>query len=248
LDRDTNIGGSKDRFPETRLSVVLSAQSGDGAARRRARDTVVATYWKPVYTYVRYKWKESNEDAKDLTQGFFAQALDSQFFERFDPSRAKFRTYLRVCLDGYVANQRKAAGRIKRGGKSEHVPLDFETAEGEMMQLEIPDGADPDEEFRRECVRALFEHAVETLRERFVAAGRDVHFRLFERYDLDATPGERVSYADLGAEFGLPVTQVTNYLALTRREFRAILLARLRELSGSDDEYRDDVRDILGIR
>jgi RNA polymerase sigma factor (sigma-70 family) len=240
------MGGSNERFPQTRHSVVESAQSDDGAVRQRARDTIISSYWKPVYTYIRFKWKASNEDAKDLTQGFFAQALDSPFFERFDPSRARFRTYLRVCLDGFVANQQKAAGRLKRGGGVEHVPLDFETVEGEPAQIEIPDGTDPDEVFRREWVRALFERAVDTLRENFAANGRDVHFRLFERYDLDRAGAEGTSYADLAAEFDLPVTQVTNFLALARREFRALLLARLRELSGSDAEFHDDVRDILG--
>src|SRR5439155_26153422 len=57
-----------------------------------------------------------NEDAKDLTQAFFTRTLEKNSFERYDPAQARFRTYLRTCVDGFVANERKSAGRIKRGG------------------------------------------------------------------------------------------------------------------------------------
>lgn len=226
--------------------MVRLAQSEDPGTRRRALEVLVSSYWKPVYKYLRLKWNMSNEDAKDLTQGFFTRALDTPFFERFDPSRATFRTYLRLGLDGYAANEHKAARRIKRGGGAEHVALDFETAEGELRHIDVPAGADPDALFRQEWIRSLFTTAVETLRERCDAEDRETTFRVFERYDLEAGPA-RPSYADLAREFDLPVTQVTNYLAWARRELRAIVLERLRELAGSDAEFRDDVRDILGV-
>jgi len=40
---------------------------------------------------------------------------------------------------------------------------------------------------------------------------------------------------------------VTNWLAAVRRDFRAIVLDIIRELSGSEEEFRADVRDLLGI-
>jgi RNA polymerase sigma factor (sigma-70 family) len=239
------MGGGRDRFPETRLSLVQAARNGDGGTRRRALDALIAGYWKPVYTYLRLKWRLSNEDAKDLTQGFFTGAVAGSFFDRYDPSKAKFRTYLRLCLDGYVSNERKAARRIKRGGDASHISLDFETAEGELAHIDIPDDSDPEAIFRQEWIRSVLAAAVEELRERCRARGWPDRFEVFERYDLDPTP-ERVSYADIATALDLPVTQVTNHLAWARREFRAIVLERLRELAGSEDEYRDDVRDLLG--
>src|SRR3989442_7054857 len=94
-------------FPLTRGSVVRAAGSADAETRRRAFEALVGAYWKPVYNYVRLKWGASGEDAEDLTQGFFARALEKGFFDRFDPARARFRTYLRACLVGFVANERK---------------------------------------------------------------------------------------------------------------------------------------------
>jgi RNA polymerase sigma factor (sigma-70 family) len=241
-----NAGGGP--FPATRHSIVAAAGSADPEVRRRAFETLVSAYWKPVYKYLRLKWQASEADAEDLTQGFFARAFEKGFFDRFDPARARFRTYLRTCLDGYVANERQAARRLKRGGASELLPLDFKTAEGELRHHDVPDPLDMEEYFHREWVRSLFAQVVERLREQCAASGRSTHFALFERYDLEGPDaGEKRTYADLGAEFGLPTTQVTNFLFAVRREFRGLVLETLRDLSASDEEFRAEARDVLGI-
>lgn len=236
------------QFPATRHSIVAAAGSADPEIRRRAFETLVAAYWKPVYKYLRLKWRADEADAEDLTQGFFARAFEKGFFDRFDSSKARFRTYLRTCLDGFVANERQAARRLKRGGGAEVLSLDFQTAEGELRQHDVKDPLEMDEYFRREWVRSLFAHAVDRLRERCASSGRSVPFALFERYDIDGPDaGAKLTYADLGREFGLPTTQVTNHLFAVRREFRTLVLATLRELSASEEEFQAEARDVLGI-
>jgi RNA polymerase sigma factor (sigma-70 family) len=235
-------------FPLTRRSVVRAAASADPETRQRAFDALVAAYWKPVYKYLRLKWSASGEDAEDLTQGFFARAIEKGFFDRFDPARARFRTYLRACLDGFVANERQSAGRLKRGGGAEHVSLDFGGAEAELARQGPSESADMEEYFHREWVRSLFGLAVEALRRRCTEAGKEVHFALFERYDLDGPDAAaRPSYADLAREIGIPETQVTNHLAWARREFRRLVLEALEEATGSEEEFRTEARQLLGI-
>jgi hypothetical protein len=76
---------------------------------------------------------------------------------------------------------------------------------------------------------------------------KELHFKLFERYDLDssdATVG--LSYAQLAQEFGLSETQVTNYLAFARRLFRQLVLAHLRLATGTEEEYLDEMRRLFG--
>jgi transposase-like protein len=68
---------------------------------------------------------------------------------------------------------------------------------------------------------------------------------MFERYDLAHEEG--VSYAQLARELGLTTTQVTNRLARVRRRFREIALEDLRALSGSDDEFHREAREIFGL-
>ena len=70
---------------------------------------------------------------------------------------------------------------------------------------------------------------------------------LSEAYDLDP-PGGAPTYAELGRELSLSVTEVTNQLAFARRTFRRIVLERLRRVTGSEREYREEVRVILGRR
>jgi RNA polymerase sigma factor (sigma-70 family) len=247
VDFDTDLGGPAAAFPATHCSLVRAAGSRDAVVRRQAQDTLIAAYWKPVYKFLRLKWRYSNEDAKDLTQAFFAAALEKDIFERFDPARARFRTFLRLCLDGFVVNERRAANRLKRGGGAVILSLDFAAAEGELTRAEPGAAADPDTFFRREWVRALFADAVEHLRRQCASGGKDVHFRLFERYDLEGPDeAERPTYAGLAQEFGIPQTQVTNYLAFARRQFRQLVLDRLRASTGSDAEFQDEAWQLFG--
>lgn len=244
---DTEIGGRDARFPNTRMSAVREAASGDEACRQRALGTLIAAYWKPAYKYVRLRWKADNEQAKDLVQGFFAGALGRATFARYDAAKGSFRTFLRHCLDDHVRDQRDAQRAAKRGGGATVLPLDFEGAEAEMALLEPRDREDHDACFQREWVRQVFALAVAALRELCAAQGKEGHFELFRRYDLEPDPGAPPSYAALAVAAGLPVTQVTNHLAWARREFRRLVLDRLRELTGSEAEFREEARALLGI-
>ena len=245
---DTGMGGpAGERFPATRHSAVLAAQSEDLVERERGLAILIETYWKPVYKYLRARFGESSEDAKDLTQSFFTRALEKEFFAGYDPARGSFRTYLRVCLDRFVANEKKAANRAKRSPGSALLPLDFEGAEGELARQEPPDQQTMEQYFHAEWVRSLFALAIDKLREECVLRGKDLPYRLFERYELDRNPDEKLTYERLADEFGIPATQVTNFLAFARREFRRIVLEKLREITANDREFREEARSLLGV-
>jgi RNA polymerase sigma factor (sigma-70 family) len=237
-----------DRFPVTRLSAIVAASSANQEERTRAFEALVSAYWMPVYKYVRIKWNKPSEDARDLTQGFFAEAIEKNFFARFDPSKAKFRTFLRTCLDGFVANENKAASRIKRGGDATILSLDFDGAEEQLRIAAPPAAGAIDEYFEKEWARRVFSLALEGFRAQMLGAGKETHLQLFERYVLDAEDdAPKTSYKALAAEFDLSTTNVTNYLALARREFRRIVLEKLRELTATDEEFRREARALLGV-
>jgi RNA polymerase sigma factor (sigma-70 family) len=246
MDPDTDIGGPLHKFPVTNHSAIAGARSEDQLVRGRAFDTILASYWKPAYKYVRLKWQADNEDAKDLTQGFFANAFEKNHFATYDARKASFQTFLRTCLDGFVANERKAGRRLKRGGDMDHYQLDFAAAENELASHSSAPNLNPEEYFHREWVRWMFTLAVEAFRESCEQLGRTVHFQLFERYDLSDDQSQ-VSYASLAREFGLEPTTVNNYLAAARRDFRRIVLEKLREITATDEEFRTEARSLLGI-
>jgi hypothetical protein len=149
-----------------------------------------------------------------------------------------------VCLDGFVANEEKAASRIKRGGGLQILSLDFGDADNEMAH-EIPTSRESlDEYFDKEWVRHLFTVGVERLKTECKQNGKQVHFNLFERYHLQEA---ELTYEEVAAEFGLSVSNVTNFLAFARKEFRQIVLEELREITATDDEFRNEARLVLGV-
>ena len=233
-----------DRFPLTRHSVVERIRAGDADVRRVAFSDLVEGYWKPVYIHLRLTWHVSPDDAEDLAQGFFAEAFQKSWLEKFDPAKARFRTFVRVCVDRYVMNARQADSRLKRGGGAQMVSLDCAAAERELP-ADPTASTDPDTTFQQEFVRALFDRAVRALRKELGAEDRAAHFALFDRYDLAAEEG--LTYAQLARENGLTTTQVTNRLAQVRRRFRELALEDLRSLCGSDAEFQREARDIFGV-
>ena len=197
---DTSIGGARERFPTTGLTLVARLGSVQRDVRGEAFERIAALYWKPVYKYLRLAHGKSNEEAKDLTQSFLAHALEREFLGGYDPAKARFRTFLRTCVDRFAINESKAALRIKRGGGAQHV--DFASAE---VELAMSSAAPPDVVFEREWIRALFEEAVARVREQW--RGKPAWIA-FERYDLGDEP--RPSYAGLARDLGVPATTITN--------------------------------------
>ena len=226
--------------------MVEAMTSPDDDARRAAFAAMVAVYWRPVYFHLRMRWAREPADAEDLTQEFFAAALAGDFFAGYDPARARFRSFLRLCCDRFATRRVRDAHRLKRGGGAVHLPLDFAGVELELAAAGSGE-ADPEARFDAETVRSLLALAVDALRDECRAGGHDVRFAVFERYDLTPDGGNRPTYREIGDALGLPVTQVTNHLAWARKAVRRHALERLRWLCASEAEYREEARALFGV-
>ncbi len=246
------------RLPETRDTLVAALASTDAADRERALDLVARAYREPVVGILGLRWGLAREDAEDLAQEFFAAAIAKDWFHRYEPARGRFRGFLRGCLDDFARSALRDARRLKRGGGAMHLALDAAVgpggttgtapgrAGGTDAALATP--ADADRLFDREFARSVLALAVEALRAECEARGKRTAWALYARYDLtDAPDDARPTYGALAAEFGEPVTQVTNHLAWARRRMREQVLATIRMLTGSEAEYRDEVRAVLGV-
>jgi RNA polymerase sigma factor (sigma-70 family) len=231
-------------FPPTRITAITRLQSDDPAEQRRSLDWVAWAYYKPIYKHLRVRWRASPEDAEDMTHDFFARAVERGIFRRFDPERGRFRTFLRTCIDNFFRNTREAEQRMKRGGAERRVSLDAEQAERELGLA--AEGVDPETIFDREWARNVAARSVELLEKRLVALDRRRAFEVFRRYDLHDGPGEP-TYASIAAELGVTTSDVSNQLHAARRELRNIVLGVLREITASEDDYRGEARELLGI-
>jgi len=234
-------------FPTTAVSQVLAIRSADPAVRAAALRVLAFAYLGPVYKYTRLRWKKSEDEARDLTQEFFAVALEHGTFGAYQPEQARFRTFLRVCLDRFIQNRIREANAQKRGGGADLASVDFDALERELARspLEAPPSAE--DYFHQEWTRALVSSSIAALRAELESKHKLVHFHVFERIDLCEDPSQVPSYAELGAAIGLSVTDVTNRLSFARRAFRRHVLLRLRELTASEAEYREEARAVLGV-
>jgi RNA polymerase sigma factor (sigma-70 family) len=197
-------------FPTTHRSAVQGVRSTDAQERSRAFETLVEAYWKPAYLHLRLKWKLDAAAAEDAVQGFFARALERGFFEGYDPAKARFRTFFKLCLDRHQSHAHEKAARAAH--------VDFSEAESEVERAAKHD---PEHVFDLEWKRQLFSAAIEKAR----AELDPVIFRIFEQYDLCEPPRPR--YEDLARAHGLAVTTITNHLAKARRTLRAHVQVQL---------------------
>lgn len=229
------------RLPDTRDTLIAALGSDRPADRDRALDLIARAYRDPVVAILARRWQLARDDAEDLAQEFFAAAVAKEWFKRFEPSRGRFRTFLRSCLDDFARASLRDAARLKRGGGAAHLSLDD-------AGVSLGTDAEVDALFDREWARSVLGIALERLRQDCDAHDRAVAWRLYERYDLSDHPDtQRPTYAVLAAETGEPVTQVTNHLHWARKRMREHVLATLRALTADDAEYRDEVRALTGV-
>ncbi|MGE0759357.1 MAG: RNA polymerase subunit sigma-24, partial [Pirellulaceae bacterium] len=77
-------------FATTRWSVVAAAGHGSSPEGQRALGELCATYWYPLYAYLRRRGLRTDE-AQDVTQSFFAELLERDRLQRAEPQRGRFR-------------------------------------------------------------------------------------------------------------------------------------------------------------
>src|SRR5262249_32933429 len=105
-------------FSTTHWSMGRLAGNAATAESNAALDQLCRQYWQPLYYFVRRKG-HSEEDAKDLVQGFFARLLEKGLFGAADRERGRFRTFLLTALENYLISEWSRANRQKRGGGQE---------------------------------------------------------------------------------------------------------------------------------
>jgi RNA polymerase sigma-70 factor (ECF subfamily) len=156
---ETALGGSGGSFNTTRWTIL----------RDRDLESIVKLYWRPVYVHVRHRG-HSVEDAKDLTQEFFARFIETDVAGQADQSRGRFRSFLRAAVDHFCSDAVDRATAQKRGG-GRVFALNVEEAEPLVSSEVRPEAA-----FDRQWARALLENALEELAQEFASRGQQAKF------------------------------------------------------------------------
>jgi RNA polymerase sigma factor (sigma-70 family) len=241
---DTTLGGGERAFPETTLGFAGGLRNPAPADYARSLEILCTRYWKPVYSYVRIAWAKSNEDAKDMTQGFFAWLLEEEVLRTYDAGRGGFRTYLRVLLRRFVGHWERDVRRLKRGGGSRIFSLQGDAPLLPELRSD-PSSVDPEKVFERVWLEELVHEAIGRVRGRYVGSRKASRFQMYEAFTL-GTDREQPSYAALAERFGASVGEVEKALYLVREEIRQELRSALAESAGSDQELEDEWQRLLG--
>jgi RNA polymerase sigma-70 factor (ECF subfamily) len=199
--------------------VVLAAGGAlDSAGARDAFATLCATYWYPLYAFLRNRGY-SAENAEDLTQAFFARLLEKQSIEHADPARGRFRSFLLASLKHFAANEREHDMAKKRGGGIAIVPLEFDAGEG-RFQREPAVEETPEHSFDRRWALSLIECVMARLGAEMTQNGNHAVFLQLKTFLIGDTP--QPSYAVVAGVLDLSEGAVKVAVHRLRRRVRTI--------------------------
>lgn len=182
------VSGHGAPFHSTQWSVVLQARR-DSDTRRSALETLCASYWLPIYGYLRRRGN-SPADAEDLTQGFFVYLLDGDFLDRPDPAKGRFRGYLVGALRHFLSEHFERTSAQKRGGRASFVDWSSLDAERELASLDQPE-SDPSALFERSWALTLLARALRQLEAEQATPARARQFAVLKPFlSTSPTPGD----------------------------------------------------------
>jgi RNA polymerase sigma-70 factor (ECF subfamily) len=200
-------------------------------------------YWYPLYAFVRSSG-QGPEEARDLTQEFFARLLEKKWLKDADPERGKFRTFLLSAIKHFLANEWHRGQALKRGGGRKLIELDALEAE-ERFAMEPRESATPEAIYERRWALQLLERAQTRLAQEAAVTGGAEKLRALE----PALTGERTdaTYEALAVELKTTSSTVKSWVLRLRRRFRELLRAEAQETLGPGENVDEELRGLLSV-
>jgi RNA polymerase sigma-70 factor (ECF subfamily) len=227
-------------FPTTRWTLVAAAGDHDRPDSRRALASLCEAYWYPLYVYARRRG-DTPEQAQDHTQEFFARFIEHDYFDRADPERGRFRSFLLVSFKFYLCDEAGRARAQRRG--SGLAPLPFEVSKGEEMYLREPaHNETPERIYERRWARTLLDRVVEQLRDEFVRHGRLEHFNRLKpclQGDFD------VPYAELARQLETTESALKTGIHRLRKRYRDLLRLEIADIVADPADIDAELRHLI---
>jgi RNA polymerase sigma factor (sigma-70 family) len=229
-------------FTTTHWSVVLAAGEQNTPESAEALERLCATYWYPLYAYVRRRGY-SPEDAQDLTQEFFLRLLRRHYLGQIDPGKGKFRSFLLAAINHFLADEWDRASAVKRGGRVRFLALDPDSAEQQLA------GAlnrhSPEQLFERCWALALLQEVLSRLREEAGQAGHAGHFEELKIFLAGEKPP--VSYTELAAKLGSSETALRKEVQRLRHRYGELLREEIARTVADPREFQEELRHLFRV-
>jgi RNA polymerase sigma factor (sigma-70 family) len=227
-------------FTTTHWSVVLAAQ-GESPAAEEALEKLCRTYWRPIYGFVRRQGVDP-EEAKDLTQGFFALLLERRDLDTVRKEKGRLRSYLLTSLKHFLTNERNRAMAIKRGEGQRLIPLD-QLHDGERAGFEPADTSTAEQIYERRWALALLDQVLARLGDEYRAAG---NVTLFERLKALLTDeSDRPSQAQIASELSMGENAVKQAFHRLREQYRQLLREEIAHTVMAPGDIEDELSHLI---
>jgi RNA polymerase sigma-70 factor (ECF subfamily) len=229
-------------FLTTRWSVVLLARREGTPHGREALERLCETYWSPVYAYVRRRGA-TPDDARDLTQEFFAMFLEKHSVAAADPERGRFRSFLLASVQHFLCNEWDRRRAKKRGGGKSLVSLDETTPDGHAL-YDPATLLTPELVFDEQWAITLVRLVIERMRDEQKLAGKGGTFEIL----LPLMCGRRAeaeSYSEAGEALHVSPGALRVAVHRLRRRFRTLLLEQIAETVTDARQIDEEVNFLL---
>ena len=229
-------------FATTNWSAVACAGSHTTSESLEALDRLCHQYWQPLYYFVRRRGY-NEQDAQDLTQGFFARLLEKRAIGVAGRERGRFRTFLLAALENYLANEWDRANAQKRGGGKQILSLErTESAEEGYQQLPS-DHTTPSQLYDRRWAEAVLETVLRRLKEEFDERDGSGRFDILMPF-LFSERGE-ISYTEAATRIGLSESATKSAIYRLRQRYGVLFAEEIAQTVASPNEVDDEIRELL---
>jgi RNA polymerase sigma factor (sigma-70 family) len=229
-------------FATTHWSVVLTAQ-GESPAAQEALEKLCRTYWRPVHSFVRRQGVGA-EEAKDLTQGFFALLLERRDLDAVRREKGRLRSYLLTSLKHFLASEQRRAMAVKRGKGQRLVPLE-ELSAIERTEMEPADHLSADRLYERRWASTLMEQVLRRLKDEYRTAGNAALFDWLKQL-LPDEPGAP-SRAEVAARLGMTENAVRQAFHRFRHRYQVLLREEISHTVAIASDIEDELRHLIAV-
>ena len=213
---------------------------GELPAAQEALENLCRTYWRPIYSFVRREGVRP-EDAKDITQGFFALILERKDFHSVRQEKGRLRSFLLASLKHFMANERRNAATIKHGGGGRLIPLDGLV--DDSSEFDRSDAPSADLLYDRRWAFTVLDRVFVRLREE---SQRSFNAPLLERLNtLLSDEPDRPSQAEIAREFGMTENAVKQAFHRLRQRYRQLLREEVAHTVATPAEIEDELRHLI---
>jgi len=197
-------------------------------------------YWRPLYVFLR-KQGYRQEDAQDLTQGFFVHLIESRTYAHADREKGRFRSFLLGGLKHFIADARDRRCAAKRGGGILMQNLDESAIAEAEAQIARATKRQPDEVYDREWATSLLREALHRLTQECALSGKAELLAYMTPY-LAAPEESAIPYEEMAQQSHRPIATLRSDVARLRARYRAILREEVRSTVAEPAEVDEELR------